>query len=318
MSGASPIQWTDATWNPVRGCSRVSEGCRNCYAERVTARFSGPGKPFEGFAHRVGGEARWTGKVELVPKALDWPLRRRKPLRIFVNSMSDLFHESLSGEAIAAVFGVMACAPQHTFQVLTKRPERMQQWCLGMTEAHAADLGARFIMSASLHAAPVNYPHTLNVPALWPLPNVWLGVSVEDQTTADERIPLLLATPAGKRFVSYEPALGPVDFRLAWLSPFVDYTPAMDRTARLDWIIVGGESGPGARPFDVAWARRTIYHGIADGVPVFVKQLGAFPVTEREVGTAKGGSHVPLHLRDSHGGDPGEWPEDLRWREFPS
>jgi protein gp37 len=310
------IEWTDATWNPTRGCSRVSEGCRNCYAERMALRFMGPGQPFEGFAKviaprdsldRVGGRRNgWNGSVKLVPSKLDEPLRWRKPRRVFVNSMSDLFHEALSDVAIATVFGVMRETPEHTFQVLTKRAARMLTWTTGMHGAHFS----------------------------LPLPNVWLGVSVEDQRTADERIPLLLQTPAAVRFISYEPALGPVDLRpyVALLDvlccPRCGFRTnrkteldcpndgvALGPDVRLDWVIVGGESGPGARPFDLAWARSIVYQCREASVPVFVKQLGAqwarIGANHRQIGRHSAKRVSPK------GGDPSEWPEDLRVREFP-
>ncbi|HQQ75743.1 MAG TPA: phage Gp37/Gp68 family protein [Thermoanaerobaculia bacterium] len=319
----SKIEWTDRTWNPVRGCSRVSEGCRNCYAERFAARYSFDGQAFHGFARfgaskREGGtitnRPEWTGRVELIPEKLSEPLRWKKPARVFVNSMSDLFHERLSIDAVAAVFGIMACAPMHTFQVLTKRPARMRAFFDRIQSE------PRFAMSVGLSVAPANYPHALNFPAVWPLPNVWLGVSVEDQATADERIPLLLQTPAAVRFVSYEPALGPVDFdRL--VIPGGTMAPLYGKG--LDWVIVGGESGPGARPFAIEWARSTVRACRAADVPVFVKQLGA------EVRIDGPSDHVHFagafdpekqffpRLRDRKGGDPAEWPSDLRVREFP-
>lgn len=381
MSGASSIEWTDATWNPVRGCSRVSEGCRNCYAERQAARFSGQGldgstppaehftdggakylaaNPFWGFAERTKAGPRWTGKVELVPHMLDWPLRKRKPLRIFVNSMSDLFHEKLSDVEIAAVFGVMAAAPQHTFQVLTKRPERMKDWFTWL-ESKRGPLTVQLVAQGGVWPDSTAYSaesvwctycaqekHGVKLQespwAAWPLPNVWLGTSVEDQATADERIPHLLATPAAKRFVSYEPALGPVDFgQYGWLSGCDaccngDRCPGPPECTRfnrrscpvckgsargnnLDWIIVGGESGPGARPFDVTWARSTIQQCKAAGVAVFVKQLGARPFNSG--GPIDAGflsiaaAATALRINDRKGGDWSEWPEDLRVREFP-
>ncbi len=168
------IVWTDETWNPLRGCSRVSEGCRNCYAESVARRFDGPGLPYEGL---IASGGQWNGQIKLVPEKLDEPLRWQRPRRIFVNSMSDLFHPNVPNEYIDRVFAVMALASQHTFQVLTKRPERMLEY-----------LNRRTTM-----------------------PNVWLGVSIENQVTADERIPLLLQTPAAVRWVSAEPLLRPVD-----------------------------------------------------------------------------------------------------------
>lgn len=233
------IAWCEETWNPVRGCSRVSEGCRHCYAERVAARFSGPGKPYEGLAVMKSDGPHWTGKVRLVAAALDLPLRWRKPRRIFVNSMSDLFHKGLTDHEILKVFVTMARARQHTFQILTKQPRRMLEW---------------FLVCADDTVRPLAWA---GVP--WPLPNVWLGVSVEDQETADERIPLLLQTPAAVRWVSAEPLLGPIEF------------PTMLRNW-IDWLVVGGESGPGARPMHPDWARGLRDQCVAAGVPFFMKQ----------------------------------------------
>lgn len=291
------IAWTDESWNPVRGCSRVSEGCRHCYAEVRAARFSGPGLPYEGLATYVAGEARWTGTLTLVSEKLVEPLSWRRPRRVFVNSMSDLFHEGLSDEQIAEVFGVMyACLGRgHAFQILTKRAYRLP-CALAAVREH---LGTR----------------------VWPLPNVWLGVSVEDQRAADERIPLLLQTPAAVRWVSYEPALGPVDFR-PWLHRVGLHMDGTHDTERLDWIVVGGESGPRARPLDLAWVRATIARCRAAGVPVFVKQLGRSCVDSEW----SAGCYTPYDrravravlLHDPKGADPSEWPEALRERALPA
>lgn len=274
------IEWTDVTWNPTRGCSRVSPGCEKCYAERQAARFAGAGGPYHGLV-RVGPNGpRWTGDVRLVPDSLTAPLHWRKPRRVFVDSMSDLFHEKISNEDIAAVFGVMAASPQHTFQVLTKRAERMLEWFMLVAarrptvtmEPVAYCLGA---MHGVLRRPSAAVAHDGDGRPPWPLPNVWLGVSVEDQQRADERIPPLLATPAAVRFVSYEPALGPVDFQRyiydgAWMN---DPLATRGFTAtRLNWIIVGGESGPGAREFDLAWARSIVAQCRAAGVAMFIKQ----------------------------------------------
>ena len=246
MADRTGIQWTDATWNPLRGCSRISEGCRNCYAETVASRFSGPGQPYEGLAK----DGRWTREVRFVPHMLDQPLRWTRPRRIFVNSMSDLFHENVPDEWIARVFDVMARAPQHTFQVLTKRPDRMRRVLPSFAPSHTARDRSG-----------------------WPLPNVWLGVSAENQATADGRIPLLLETPAAVRFVSAEPLLGPIDLNEREL---------LCRTWRrgltigryLDWVIIGGESGPGARPMHPGWARALRDQCVHVGVPFFFKQWG--------------------------------------------
>lgn len=350
----SKIEWTDRTWNPARGCSRVSEGCRNCYAETIAARFSAPGAPFAGFAERTKSGPRWTGRVDLIPGKLAEPLSWRQPQRVFVNSMSDLFHEALPFEDIAAVFGVMAATPYITFQILTKRPERMLQWfewiaeqgleleaAVGVKPTSGSPVpGACATFSGEETLGSKGWRAALN--ASWPLLNVWPGVSAENQATADERIPLLLRCPAAVRFVSYEPALGPVDFtrlRSAGHSGWIDALgkrehrgPAcFERDTGIDWLIVGGESGPGARPFDIAWARSSIEQCKAAGVPVFVKQIGAhpfatggcygvFPNRPSQKATDQGpGGKVgwTFRLRDRKGGDMSEWPEDLRVREFP-
>ena len=308
------IAWTEQSWNPLRGCSRVSEGCRNCYAERVAARFSGPGQPYEGLAEMTPSGPRWTGVVRMVPEHLGDPLRWRRPRLVFVNSMSDLFHGSVNFPDIAAIFGVMAASPTHTFQVLTKRPERAREWFRwisergGEEECSEADIAiteAMDVEGASIGILPS---------ALWPLPNVWLGVSVEDQETADERVPVLLDTPAAVRWVSYEPALGPVDWA-PWMRPSSRPYPPPTRGMRIlpaiDWVVCGGESGPGARPFDVAWARSTIKAGREAGFPVFVKQLGERPID----GDAP--FETDWHPHDRKWGKPHEWPEDLRVREYP-
>lgn len=292
--GDTSIGWTNKTWNPVRGCSRVSEGCRNCYAERQAARFRDVGQPFHTFVRtQSNGEPQWTGKVELVENHIADPLHWKAPKRIFVNSMSDLFHEALGFEKIDKIFAVMACAPQHTFQILTKRATRMMEY-LTLTQRCAIPGGHSFAEKL-------------------PLPNVWLGVSVEDQKAADERIPMLLQTPAALRFVSYEPALGPVNF----LSP--DWTIIQ---GNIWWIIVGGESGPHARPFDVQWARDTVAQCKAAGVSCFVKQLGARPGTLVKTGDGCDGLGTyrfdDIRLKDRKGEDWDEWPADIpRVREFP-
>jgi protein gp37 len=243
------IEWTDATWNPIRGCTRVSEGCRNCYAEAVAARFSGPGLPYEGLARPTPAGPRWTGEVRLIEKHLGDPLRWAKPRRIFVNSMSDLFHERLEDDTIDRIFAVMAECPQHTFQVLTKRPQRMLDYLGNGGGAHL-----RIWCRAG---EPATMP--------WPLPNVWLGVSAEHQSAADERIPRLLATVAAVRFVSAEPLLGHIN-----LYPFM-------RLGRgLDWVIVGGESGPNARPMHPDWARSIRDQCLARSVAFFFKQWGEY------------------------------------------
>ena len=330
MSTNTAIEWTDATWNPVRGCSLVSSGCTNCYAMRQAHRFSGTGKPYEGLTRLGPNGPVWTGAARLVPEMLGLPIRWRKPLRIFVNSMSDLFHESLTHEEIAAVFGVMAACSHHTFMVLTKRPASVLQFFAWLETI--ADNPDSFVQRQAW-ARGVKLPlHAIKGTLKshpWPLPNVRIGVSCEDQPTADLRIPLLLQIPAALRFVSYEPALGPVNFcavpdaktRPAEFS--ARYSPLGD----IDLLIVGGESGPRARPCNVDWIRSAVRQCKEADVRAFVKQIGARPtlvspnlhewpehVTWR---MDKGGGAGVARLRDRKGGDPSEWPKDLRVRELP-
>lgn len=340
--GKTTIEWCTDTWNPIRArrkaggkvgwhCEKVSAGCARCYAERFNGR-SLPG----------GGTGLAYNKVdrELVETFVDTamlgqPLRWRRPRKVFVCSMTDLFGEWVTDEQIAAVFGVMAACPQHTFMVLTKRPDRKRKFF------EQLDPVSSFINAARRAGA-----YIAKEPFEWkrerPLPNVWLGVSVEDQATADERIPELLSTPAALRFVSYEPALGPIDFGRSGGLPV--YLEAATVTTRgmpagnvievrggrgfvkhdgnlrpwLDWVIVGGESGPGARPFDVAWARSTIAQCRAAGTKCFVKQLGAWPVDYSEDMTTTNSFSRRVTLRHRKGSDPSEWPADLRVREFPT
>lgn len=260
MGDRTGIEWTDATWNPVTGCTKVSQGCKHCYAERVFAR------PYPGRAFT---------DVQTHPDRLDQPLRWRRPRRIFVNSMSDLFHEDVPDEFIDKVFAVMAMAHWHTFQVLTKRPERVLTYFREMrgSEARGFNVCAYFDTSIPDCARISQIPNGL--------PNVWLGVSVEDQAMADERIPLLMQTPAAVRWISAEPLLGPVDLTR------IDYGARpgyhMDALAgycdngtntRLDWIVCGGESGPHARPMHSDWARSLRDQCTAAGVPFLFKQWG--------------------------------------------
>ena len=472
MSSTS-IEWTDMTWNPTRGCSPVSPGCKNCYAEAFAARnLPSSRSPITGEAFAIirSDGPHWTGRVELIESKLLEPLHWKKLRRVFVNSMSDLFHENLPDEAIDRVFAVMALTPHITYQVLTKRAERMREYLTHRLR----DINWRTIMRRE---------HNEAVAAIrmhWPLPNVWLGVSVEDQQRADERIPQLLRTPAAKRFVSYEPALAAVDF-MKWLPRINDGTErglrissghsrrssnlggwddlensesalepmgesrdcsavqAETRRTRLreisrdsshdrrqaslraspssglsalqgtdsrrpdseprgwkeeaqspgqshagdgfrttdsrragigdppggesmghqesaqytddrassgdsaapsfggktaddrgglqrngsdcfedseggpaiSWLIIGGESGPGARPFNLDWLRSTIQQFKEAGVPLFVKQMGARPVSDNPEDL------VWITQLDSKGGNWDVWPEWARVREFP-
>jgi protein gp37 len=293
MGDKTKIEWTDATWNPIRGCTRVSEGCRNCYAEVMAARFSDPGQWGHGLAKRVtladgSTDHRWTGEMRLIDSALDLPLRWTRPRRIFVNSTSDLFHEAVPDDWIDRVFAVMALTPQHTFQVLTKRPERAQRYFThddGFGRWGHIEHRARQMLDRLGRPQPRN--QTLAHYGGRNFPHVWLGTSVEDQASADARIPHLLATPASVRFISAEPLLGPVnllvtDYRGHDISALrgiacdptdSDGPDEYYRTGKLDWVIVGGESGPGARPMQPDWARSLRDQCAAAGVAFFMKQM---------------------------------------------
>jgi protein gp37 len=310
MAGKSNIEWCTDTWNPIVGCTIVSPGCTNCYAMKWAHSGMKAIKHYDGTTKVVNGHAIWTGLVRQAPEhILMAPLKWKKPRRIFVNSMSDLFHEDVPDEWIDMVFAVMALSPQHIFQVLTKRSKRMREYASTDSGKAWNDLRARWFRAATSKcpdgAVPLDFL-VGNAFRRYPLPNVWLGVSCEDQKRADERIPDLLATPAAVRFVSAEPLLGPIDFsrHIEIRMPSL-YSPV---EVNLDWIIVGGESGPGSRPFNLAWGRSIIAQCKAAGVPVFMKQVGADPFTN---------DNLYMTLKDRKGGDPLEWPEDLRVRQMP-
>lgn len=249
------IPWTDFTWTVSRGCYPVSDGCANCYAAKMASRFAGPGGVYEGLAK--GG--KWTGKIQLCPENLDEPLKRKKPARIFVNSMSDLFHENITLGFIHRVYETMAFGRQHTYQLLTKRPSLMRKTIKWIETDDTSSIG-RSIKNNR-----------------WPLLNVWAGVTVENQPAADERIPILLDIPAAVRFISIEPMLEPINiFRKLELADYViddsNGLPQIRSTPQIDWVIVGCESGPGARPCSMDWIRDIRDQCAAAGVPVFIKQ----------------------------------------------
>ena len=305
MSENSKIEWTEATFNPLRArnletgkvgwfCEHASRECDNCYAEKMNVNtYFGNGLPYKASA---------LPQLELFldEKMLTKPLRWRKPRKVFVCSMTDLFGRFVKDEWIDRIFAVMALAPQHTFQVLTKRPERMRDYLsVGIEQGRKVAIGNAAVWTHS---------------ASWPLPNVWLGVSAGDQKTADERIPLLLQTPAAVRFISAEPLLGPVS--LTDINPARDETPdrldaltgftwcshgGTKTDSKLDWVIVGGESGSNARPIHPDWARSLRDQCVSAGVSFFFKQWGAhLPMPMRTSGTcdhpSSDGAQGPVRL----------------------
>ena len=312
MADNSKIVWTEATWNPVSGCSKVSEGCRNCYAEREWSRLS---KLVPAYAGRNFED------VACHPDRLAQPLRWKRPRKIFVNSMSDLFHPDVPEDFIDRVFAIMALCPHHTFQILTKRPERMRDY---LSKNRRENWAYAAVHDWGKYDPDGIFDHLAY--AEGPLPNVWLGVSVEDQKTADERIPLLLGTPSALRWVSIEPMIGPIVLEEVPVGMFgpLRWKGSPEGLSKIDWIVVGGESGPTARPMEAEWVRKIKDECEEAKVPLFVKQLGAAysdPV-DGIAGSALKISEdaIPLlkrRLKHRSGADMEEWPEEFRVREYP-
>lgn len=336
----TPIEWTNFSANPLKyrnadgkivwGCVHASKGCLKCYSEALAKRY-GRGGPFN--AATMAGLTPFLDEKELRSMLTHKPASGKM---CFVGDMTDIFGEWVPFELLDKLFAVFALRPDVTWQILTKRPERILKY-----------------LSPQEIFFPTFERIKKLVPAIylkWPLPNVWLGTSAENQETADRRIPELLQTPAAVRFVSYEPALGPVDFtRLGGgtldalsghdfesIGDFAD-SGDLGKTQHppgLDWLIVGGESGPGARPFDVKWLRDAAYQCRTAKVPLFVKQMGSVPIMPgcRQNHWDWGGAwgHTPrfenysespamwrIRLKSKKGGDMAEWPTELRVREFP-
>lgn len=312
MAETSTIEWTDATWNPITGCSIVSPGCTNCYAMKLAGTRLQHHPSRAGLTKPSKAGPVWTGEVRFNEEWLDQPLRWKRPRRIFVCAHGDLFHESVPDEWIDRVFAVMALAPHHTFQVLTKRAERMRGYLTDDDLNHriSAALGSMLdgdwiwdhsrlrpaidgLIDAFIGHRMTDDDLVEYLPAPMPLPNVWLGVSAEDQARADQRIPHLLETPAAVRFVSLEPLLGAINLNglysqfvlegggieQRWDScldgrRFNIWSESDDDAPRLDWVIVGGESGPGAGPMHPDWLRSLRDQCTTAGVPFFFKQWG--------------------------------------------
>lgn len=294
MSDNSKIEWTETTWNIVTGCTKISDGCTRCYIER-TPPFRMNGRRFD--KPGIGG----TTGVILHDDRLTAPLRWRKPRRVFVCSLADLFHTAVPTRYIARAFAVMVIARQHTFQVLTKRHARLRALLTDQRfwQMVATEIG---VLRNIVPPAPLR-----QVP-----PWIWVGVSVESQEWADRRIPALLSVPAAVRWLSCEPLIGPVDLHrwldmADWPDCWNTHAPSAEcsRCVKPDWVVVGGESGPNARLMREDWARGLVQQlGVAEG-PVFVKQMGT--VWARERGIA-----------DPKGGDMQHWPADLRIRQYPT
>lgn len=307
--GKSSIEWTDFTWNPLVGCSRISHGCEHCYAETMAARVANAAQSFlregrtltdthEAYRSVVrwqnGGlspadihdvaEARWNGRTALIPSALAKPLTWSTRRRVFVNSMSDLFHASVTDRQIATMFGVMTAAKQHAFQVLTKRAQRSAEWSTWFWQEERDLCGwtVEALERGGYRKTGKGTPFDVDLDPLQyqsgpqgPFPNVWMGTSVENQKTADERIDWLVGTRWAVKWLSIEPLLGPIN-----LAPWI---------GKLDWIVVGGESGHGARPMNPEWVCDLRDQAAAAGVPFLFKQWGAWaPWSEGDPKPTKG------------------------------
>lgn len=299
MADHTAIEWTEATWNPITGCSVHSPGCTNCYAMKLAGTRLQHHWSRKGLTRDSKAGPVWTGEVRFNEEWLTQPLTWKRPRMIFVCAHGDLFHESVPDEWIDRVFAVMALAPQHTFQVLTKRSERMRDY-IG-----AQVYGERSVGSEIRHLQRGGFNEYLDlIEQRKPLPNVWLGVSVEEQARADERVPDLIATPAAVRWLSCEPLLGPAQLTnidcakssargMYWVNALTGEHDDMCRPCapvpKLDWVVVGGESGPDARPMHPDWARSLRDQCHAAGVPFFFKQWGEWEPRELWSGHLGGG-----------------------------
>jgi protein gp37 len=298
MGDRSRIESVDASWNPTYGCSTVSRGCHNCYARRIAAKSAKPGQVYYGIAkYSPSGAPRWTGRLVHATEKTWEPLRWQDGRMIAVDTMSDLFHERIPDAWRDEAYGVMALCPQHTFQVLTKRPQGMERYFSAPDIWKRIEAEARRIYRDRHGNA---YPSDGQLQG--PLPNVWHGVSVENQSAANYRVPMLLKVPSARHYVAAEPLLAPI--RLShWLG-----------ADRVSWVLISGEGGPEARPCDVVWIRSLIEQGSDAGVSIFVKQLGS--ATNVQGATHETG-HQPVDTRTRRASEMEEWPEAVRVRQMP-
>lgn len=297
MSENTKIEWADHSWSPWRGCTKISPGCANCYAETLAKRNPAVLGQWGKGAPRVLAK-NWNDPVKWQKRtAMDMPRPRVFP------SLCDWLDEEVPVEWLGRFLHLIHETPSLDWLLLTKRPElfRKRLEALGNSELPWSSYGGSWISGT-------------------PPTNVWFGVSVEDQTRANKRIPLLLDIPAKLRWMSVEPLLGPISFdgwRLEWLAPFHETTPMLERTPRVDWVVVGGESGPNARPCNTEWIRNIVRECQAASVPAFVKQLGSVPFWNGTLGNVPTAAGQRLYLKAPKANDPEEWSSDLRVRKFP-
>lgn len=323
--GKTSIEWCDFSTNPIRArdkktgkighfCEKISAGCKNCYASRMQRRFG---------MHEFTATNRDNVELFLDEHVLRQVIHRKKPTRYFWCDMSDIFYDGIPDEWIDACFATIAFTRRHTHMVLTKRPERMVSYLAGLSRCYD-----RLESKARQLGCTLRFNDIPLTP--WPIPSVWLGTSVENQQAANERIPHLLQCPAAVRFLSVEPLLGPIE--LSDVTKRVDAVSQLGKKSMngIDWVIVGGESGPHARPCNVEWIRSVVQQCQQAEVPCFVKQVGSVPLCvfdspdsgvngfdTADFGDAGNGLVRPF-LGDRKGGDMEEWPEDLQVRQFPA
>lgn len=351
MGKDSAISWCDASWQVIAGCSEESPGCRNCYSARlcatrlkhlpwaqglataskvktathVAAKFTGNETSRLRVTNDYETRYGWTGKVITRPDQLSHPLRWKKPLAIFVGDRGDLFHPAVPRDFIVRVWAIIliCCLREglpHTFLVCSKRPERMRDVLASMTPEEIASAGAGSVEDGDAWWDILSRHMQKRGPVA---DTLWLGVTAENQATADKRIPLLLQTPAAHRWVSCEPLLEPVDLRPGnWIPPIgggprVNLLRPWEAVGpALDAVIVGGESGPGARPCCDEWIESIVEQCRGAGTPCFVKQCGSNPVHLTRDEHRQPYRDEPVKLKHRSGADPSEWPEELRTREL--
>jgi protein gp37 len=351
---STKIEWCTETWNPIAGCTKVSPGCDHCYAERMANRLANIAlkDDHHGEYFRVDGigkyamvtlDDKWNGKTFFDESQIVKPFRWKVPRKIFVISMGDLFHESVVFADIDQVITVIAMNPQHTFLVLTKRPDRMKRYFENRLDPwdylkiHAYNL-SEYLINGKMPEGWMWDPQYLDDgeggydkdseliwEGAWPLKNLWLGVTAENQEYANKRIPILLQIPAIKRFVSVEPMLGPIDFyepqmgneHYNTLKGFGDISGGNGHFGgpKLDWVICGGESGPGARPLHPDWVRSIRDQCKEANVPFFFKQWGMYrpfeptaqPPFYRDVASNVEYDGHGMNFYDQYSGEPGKW-----------
>lgn len=332
MSDNSHIQWTDATWPITTGCTEAGPDCLHCYARQHSWRLAhNPNRKVAQAYQNVttktsNGRVQWTGTLNCLAERLDWPLKWKQPRRIFVANMSDLFHEDVPFSFIDQVFAVIFLCPQHTFQVLTKRPKRMMEYFTPESASRVSRIAHSLVVDGKAGDRRQDFATSVNY--FWPLSHVWIGTSVGTQKAAAERIPLLQKVPAAVRFLSCEPLLEQVYLGQYLTSPNLDWIHAWEKELKSDlngvrylplpsgagipveknihWVIVGGESGHNARPCSLDWIHEIVQQCRDAGIAVYIKQLGT-------AWAKQSGNRM-----DSKGGNPEVWPADLRVREFPT